>query len=144
MKRLTSILILGLLFWSCENPSIKELGQGYFLARNSMNDHSIAKPTEGYSTSEVFSVIIYGDIVSFDFDSRFIIAAEKPRDSVSGIKDLRYEEAERLFKKSNFRQYYILDKKDEHLYGPYSRKIFDTKKKELNVSDSLNIESNSR
>jgi hypothetical protein len=143
MKILT-ILIIGLAFSSCENPSIKELGQGYFLAHNSMNDHSIARPTEGYSTSKVFTVIIYGDVVSFDFDSRFIIAAEKPRDSVPGIKYLRYEESQRLFKQSNFRQYYILDKQDDHLYGPYIRKTFDSKRKELDVSDTLNIESNSR
>jgi hypothetical protein len=144
MKKQTLILIIGLSFWSCDNPSLRELGNGYFLTQNSMNDHSIAKPTKGYSTSETYSYVIYGDIISYDFDSRFVIAAEKPRDSVSGINSLSYEEAERLFNQSNFRQFYILDKINEHLYGPFKRELFDRKRMELNVPDSLKIESNSR
>ena len=144
MKKLTTVLILVVTFVACGNPSLRELGNGYFLTLNPMNDYSIAKPIEGVSTNEAYSLIIYGDIASFDFDSRFIIVAEKPRDSVPGLKSLRYEECQRQFKISNFRQYYILDKVSEQRYGPYKRNIFDAKRKELNVSNSLNIENNSR
>jgi hypothetical protein len=144
MKNSILVLILGLSILSCENPSIRELGHGYFLTRNSSNGHAIGKPTKGYSTNEVVTLIIYGDIVSYDFDSQFIGAAEKPRDSIPGLNNLPYQESEKVFTQSSFKQYYILDKEKDQLYGPYKRETFDIKRKELKVSDNLTVDSNSR
>ena len=143
MKNLISIIFFAAIFCSCENPSTKELGYGYFLTHNSMGDYAIAKPINGYSTSETFSYTIYGAIVSFDFDSLYLIAAERPRDSVPEIENLPYNDAQRLFKQSNFSQYYILNKKKDKLYGPYTWLTFNVKRKEFNVSDKLNMTANS-
>jgi hypothetical protein len=144
MKNSIIILTLLTIFCSCDNSSLEELGQGYFLTHNSMNDRAIAKPINEHSTSEAFEIIIYGDIVSFDFDSQYLIAAERPRDSVPQIRNLPYNDAQRIFTRSNFRQYYILDKEKGKLYGPYTQTKFQAKRKELHVSAKLAINSNSR
>jgi hypothetical protein len=132
------VLILIIAFLGCRN-SLNNLGNGYFLTHNSVNDLAIGKPIKGLPVEETYQFIIYGHIVDYAFDSTFIVVAEKPRDSVPGSLTLTYKEFQRVFRQSNFRQYYVLNKKSDRLYGPFNKSAFLAKRKELNVPDSLRI-----
>ncbi|MGC3978628.1 MAG: hypothetical protein QM751_10595 [Paludibacteraceae bacterium] len=90
------------------------LGNGYQLDYNGMNDISIIKCLKNGDAPTIF---IYGHILDYAFDSTFIIVAERPRDSVSGIKTMKFYEYNKKFKQSTFRQYWIINKKEKSEYS---------------------------
>lgn len=124
-----------------------ELGKGYQLGYNGMNDVSIVKCLK---KGDAPTILISGHILDYTFDSIFVLAAERPRDSVPGIETMSQSKYQEAFEKSTFLQYWIIDKTREcvfneqtktysNVYGPYKPKVYLTKRKELGVPDRLKL-----
>lgn len=137
-----SLIVLSALS-SCKK--FPDLGNGYRLSYNGMNDISIIKYLKEGDAPTIF---IYGHILDYAFDSVFIIVAERPRDSISGIETMTQEKYQEAFEQSSFRQYWIIDKTKEsvfdertrtysNVYGPYKKDAYLTKKEILEVPDNL-------
>lgn len=123
-------LCLYLLIFSCCSNGLPDLGNGYHFAHNSANDLSIVKPEHTY--------ILYGAICEIAIDSTFILAAEKPRDSVPCSGDLKH--CDDLFANSDFRQYWIINKMNDSVHGPFDDKAFQVEREEMKVPKTLTLE----
>jgi hypothetical protein len=146
MKKIFFLKLILVYVSSCaEHP---DLGKGYKLTRNTTNGLSIINSLDLY--------LIYGDILNYTFDSTFIIACERPRDSIlecSGtIPKMTKRKCNEAFEKSTFKQYWIINKKEEsnnsydsirevaiysNVYGPYKREEYLRKRKELGIPTKL-------
>src|ERR1700722_1055032 len=94
------LIIIAALISCRENTDIV-LGQKYKLITSaSMKDLAIV------DTNSI--VIINGQILDYAFDSTFVIAVQRPRDSVPGLKTMTFNESEKAFKNSSFKQYWII------------------------------------
>jgi hypothetical protein len=126
-----------------------DIGNGYQLDYNSMNDISIIKCLKEGDAPTIF---IYGHILDYSFDSTFIIVAERPRDSVpectGTMPEMTKNKCDEAFEKSTFRQYWIIDKRQEsifdeykktysNVYGPFKKDDYLRKREELNVPQKL-------
>jgi len=138
---LKNIIYIALLFlFSCSNDI--ELGKDYFITTNSQGDIAIGKDkVNGLFTWESHSYLVYGHIVDYVVDSHFVLIAEKPRDSVPGSLGLKlnYKESQEVFKNSSFRQYYILHKGQDSLYGPFNVEKYKEMKDLLSVNEKLKL-----
>lgn len=94
--------------------------------------------------------VINGHILDYAFDSNFILAAQRPRDSVAGMETMSANEYEKAFEKSTFRQYWIIDKTKEsvfnettmvysNVYGPFKKEEYIQKRGDLNIPDKLRL-----
>lgn len=145
------IITIGAIITSCHEKGNVNLGGNLRLI------HS-ANFVDMTIVDEDNTVIIYGHILDFAFDSNFIIAAQRPRDSVpecnGTIKEIKFEESELAFKKSIFIQYWIINKKEEfiysldsntmlakysNVYGPYNKEEYLQKREKLKVPKSLKL-----
>lgn len=132
--QLYKYLIYLLLLTSCSK--FPDLGDGYSLAYNSVNDIGIA--TDESESGCVWEV--YGAIIDYSFDSTFILAIEKPRDSVKGfVNNTNALKKNVAYNKSNFKQYWIINKKTRMKYGPLKFDDYLNKKKELNIPINLKL-----
>lgn len=151
MKKLIFYLnILILLAPGCKR--FPNLGNGYQLYYNGINDISIIKYLKEVDAPTIF---IYGHILDYAFDSTFIIVAECPRDSVTGIKTMTQPEYQEAFEKSTFRQYWIINKKQNceysldtlsqhakysNVYGPFKREVYLRKREEIGIQKELKLD----
>lgn len=144
-----SIFILAILGLSVVTGCKKfpDLGSGYQLSYNGMNDISIIKCLKEEDAPTIF---IYGHILDYAFDSTFIIVAERPRDSVPGIETMTRKKYQEAFEQSSFRQYWIIDKTKEsvfdestktysNVYGPYKEDAYLATKKKLGIPNGLKL-----
>jgi hypothetical protein len=133
MKRFYFIVLFTFLIIGC--TKLPKLPYGYLFDYDDGGDISLLRSKN--------IVVIYGHITDFNFNSTYLIASECPRDSV---KECRYENNEnyrqcnRAFKKSKFRQYWIVNMSNDSVWGPFRRNIYLKKKHELGVPDSLKLE----
>lgn len=92
--------------------------------------------------------IVGNTILEYDFDSVFIIVSHLPWDSIPGIRSMSYSESNKAFENSTFKQYWIIDKRQEsvfdetkksysNVYGPYSKEKYLEKGKELGMLDDI-------
>lgn len=128
---------------SCKENTDITLGEKYKLVNSaSMNDLIIV------NTNNI--VIINGHILDYAFDSIFIIAVQRPRDSVVGLQTMTFKESRKAFKNSNFKQYWIIDKTKalvfsevsktySNVYGPFKKQDYIRKRYELNVPEALQL-----
>lgn len=121
MKNRILFIIIILIIQSCGN-GFKNLGDDYYLSYNQMDEVCLITPA-GRSGD---LIVIYGKIVDHDFDEDFIIAVEQRRDSIIVDKYLG-------------KQYYILTKHNDSLFGPMSKSDFYKTKKTLGVPNNLNV-----
>ncbi|WP_454801871.1 hypothetical protein [Mucilaginibacter phyllosphaerae] len=123
-----------------------ELGNGYKISYNQRGGK--------ISISDFNNNVIIGDqLTRYAFDSTFILAVQKPMDS---IPECSYKNNESLnncklaFKKSDYKQYWIINKKLKsffieksvnysNVYGPFNKEDFSRKLKQLNVSENLKL-----
>ena len=78
MKRIIVLLMVPILFYGCRDTANKNLGDKYVLYIG-----------DSYSTAILNSkntVMIPPEVLDYAFDSTFIIAAQRPWDSVPKIK----------------------------------------------------------
>ena len=122
------------------------LGKGYKLITSaSMNDLTIVR-----GEHEPYNVVIVGHILDYSNDSKFIIAAQRPRDSVPVTQTMTLKESEEAFEKSKFQQYWIINKVQGYIfnektstysnvYGPYSSDEYLNKRKEFGLPSALEL-----
>lgn len=146
-----SIIFILSLITSCSK--FPDLGYGYQLDYNGMNDISIIKCLQEGDAPTIF---IHGHILDYSFDSTFIIVAERPRDSVpectGTITGMTAKICNKAFEKSSFRQYWIVNKKEKseyfldtlsnlarysNVYGPFKKDEYLRKRDELNLPPKL-------
>jgi hypothetical protein len=126
------LFLLGLTLLSCDIKETKYLGKGYKLDFEN----------EGYLLINAKNrVIVNYYVLDFNFNSSYIIVNQKPWDSIVGKAEeyKSYYDCEKIFKYSSFHQYWIINKTNDSVYGPYQKQEFLQKFKELGVPDSLKI-----
>ena len=137
MKKPIFLILLLIVSLSCRKEFPDIGGNGYYLDYNDNEDLCIKQPIKGMAGYD--KLIVFGRIEQYAFDENFILVAEKPRDSVPGILNMNLQQYEKIFNQSSFRQYYILNKKNDSLYGPFKKEKFIETRKTLNVPISLKI-----
>jgi len=150
MKNVRIIIIaLFVILYSCSSSIDKDLGSGYLLYVG-----------DGYSTTVLNSektVMIPSEILDHAFDSTFILATQRPWDSipgVAGLKFMTYKERSETFENSPFKQYWIINKKEKsncsfdsiskrsrysNVYGPFDKQEYMEKRKEVGVPRELKL-----
>jgi hypothetical protein len=149
------VLIILLLLFACEGKVPYPLGNNYCIDYGG-NDYLNIYDNDGKNTG-TRGIVIDGEILELNKDSTFIIAFTKPIRKISQIIDpnevINMVDEEKLIAKSKIREYWIVNKKmksesklDEkgnyyvsNVFGPYTRVQFIKKRKELGVSDSLQL-----
>ena len=137
------LVIAIIMISSCKNSTNIDLGNGYKLINSaSFNDLTIV--------TEQNIVVINGHILEFDYDSTFIIASQRPRDSIPGIGTMTHDKYEEAFEQSSFRQYWIVNKNQKaefneatkiysNVYGPFDRQEYLQKREELGIPKELQL-----
>lgn len=143
LQKTLMLVITIIMILSCKNSTNIDLGNGYKLINSgSFNDLTIV--------TEQNIVVVSGHILEFDYDSIFIIASQRPRDSVLGIGTMTHDKYEEAFEQSSFRQYWIINKKEKsefnevtkifsNVYGPFDRQEYLQKREELGVTRELQL-----
>ena len=121
MKCSYLIIFIVFLISSC-GLGFKSLGDDYYLDYNGVDDFCLVTPASGSGDL----IVVYGHIVEYAFDDKFILLAETPRDSVDISQYLN-------------KQYYILVKANDSLHGPMSKEDFLRVKNQQKVSKNLNL-----
>jgi hypothetical protein len=150
-----NIIILVLFLISCQGRVPCNLGSHYYLDYDRNSYFSIFEMEK--KDSDTRNIVIEGNILEINKDSTFIIVLLKPVYKISQIIDpnevMNMVDEEKLIAKSKIREYWIVNKKmkseskiDEkgdyyvsNVFGPYTRVQFIKKRKELGVSDSLQL-----
>ena len=142
-NRIVILTIIILIAASCERSKKVDLGGKYQLVSSaSFNDLTVV--TSGNI------VIVKGHVLDYAFDSSMIILSQRPRDSVQGIGKLTYKEYKKVFNESDFKQYWIIDKRlpqnynkenytFSNAYGPFKEQVFLEKREQLGVSKELTL-----
>ncbi|MBI4945228.1 MAG: DUF3997 domain-containing protein [Bacteroidetes bacterium] len=143
IKILFCLILSVMLITSCSERGNVDLGGKYRLIHSAnFIDMVIVK--------EYNEVAIHVHILSYAFDSTFILAAQRPRDSVPGIETMTHDKYDEVFEKSTFRQYWIIDKTKEsvfdeatkkysNVYGPFQKEEYLQKREELGVPQELKL-----
>ncbi len=149
IKIILHFTLLQILFTNCTENRETYLGGGYKLITSaSMNDLIIVDKNQ--------IVAIDGHILEYVFDSIFILAAQRPRDSVleCTIQGITFEKSQEAFKRSTFRQYWIINKEEKskyfydtvkkiaiysNVYGPFKKEKYIQKCEELRVPKELKL-----
>lgn len=117
-----------------------DLGSGYKFDYSGRSNYiQIEKIDDG--------VIIFDNIINYKYDVHFIVAEQKP---IGDIPNMNYEEWKIAYEKSNFKQYWIIDKKQKsvfnegtksysNVYGPLTKDEYLDKLKQLNASKDLKL-----
>jgi hypothetical protein len=138
MKNKVMCIII-LLFVSCARDTSIDLGDGYRF------DHDVLR----YRDNTIYgpyhnTIAVSPHVLAFAFDSTFIIALQKPRDIILADEylnpNLTLDETEKIFKESQLRHFWIINKKAKDKYGPLSEEEFKIRGKVLNVPEELILE----
>ena len=91
-------------------------------------------------TYESYNYAIQGHVLGYAVNDTFLLVVEKPRDScVLESELLTHDESQKRFNECSFRQFYIVNKISEKVNGPFNEEVFNNKRKELGVPNSLII-----
>ena len=158
--------MLILLGESCNQGSLMEdLNGGYFYHDGGRfykdiikNYKNITKPVTNSSNLSFIKKNIYSKIQTYSFNKQFVIATQEPnvKGHIIGIKfelediysnDKSKSMADSLTKYDPYYQkifsrklnYWIISHKEDSLYGPYSKKEYLLKRKELGISEKLKL-----
>lgn len=107
---ITFLILLG-----CEASTPESLGNGFILDFNARGAKlSIISPKN--------VILVTSQVLGYGFDSNYVVAAQRPWDSIPECKSPEGEtlqDCKEAFRKSDFSQYWIIEKKTEKIYGPY-------------------------
>lgn len=132
-------------FLRCSNIGWINLGDDYYLDTWESNCFTLCAPNG--------TVLVNMHILDYNYDSKFIIVAQRPWDSVPEAKSVQYGR-DRIFNQSSFVQYWIINKKEdvvshfdtvafrgyyENVYGPFKREEYLEEREKLGVPDSLKL-----
>lgn len=130
---LIKIMSLLLVISACSTKYPVDLGGDY---RLDYDGNSYFYVIDANST-----VIINSHITGINFDSSFIVAEQKPVDSI--LKDsydnpeMNQKKRKKLFKESSLRFYWVINKNEHQVYGPFKREEYIQMRKELEVPNKL-------
>ena len=136
------------------NDDVVSLGGGYFYRREGLDDKYI------YYHQSNERKDIYPKVVSYAYDSTFILVAQTPmkgygRSSLASLLNRGQANFDELLNKadsliandpyyveiySSSINYWIVDKETDKLYGPYSLEKYQAKRNELNIPDDLKLD----
>ncbi|MFH0895816.1 MAG: hypothetical protein V2A54_15380 [Bacteroidota bacterium] len=111
-----------------------ELGKGYKFIYNSFDDIGIV------NKNDIF--VIHGGVIEYGCNDKFIIASERPRDSVPECNFQNGEnmgDCNRAYNESDFFQYWIICKDNDSVWGPFKKDEFLIKRKEKGVPVYLHL-----
>lgn len=117
-----------------------DLGSGYKLDYSGRSNYILIENIDD-------EVVIFDNIINYNYDVHFIVAEQKP---IGDIPNMNYEEWKIAYEKSNFKQYWIIDKKQKsvfnegtksysNVYGPLTKDEYLDKLKQLNASKDLKL-----
>lgn len=136
MKQIIIIVFFSIIFSSCKN---NEIENGYVLDYDASDEICLINKKEsgnGYN-----SISITGHILFYGHSKDYIIAVQKPADSIyNSQENLNYNEQMSKIYKSDFNQFWILKIKNDSLYGPYKKAEYLKKKREIGVPESFKID----
>ena len=123
---------------SCGVNKRVDLGNGYRFDYDPVisNDCAIFGPYEN-------TYAIAGHVLKYNFDSIYIIAEQKPRDII--LKDsyndpyMDIKKQEKIFEKSLIRQFYIINKTNDSIFGPLNKEELLKKREELKITIVLSL-----
>jgi hypothetical protein len=148
----TILFTMSLLTPSCSESKYPiQIGDNYFIDYSDSWGYSMIIDTRN-------TIIIGCEIVAWNFDSTFIIAKQKPYDSI--VKDIRikfpeptYDLIKKIYNETEIYNYWIIDKRREldsyydeknevrrytnAVNGPFTYEQYWKKRREFGVSDSL-------
>lgn len=148
MKNFVRVIVLAVLITIMGCSKYPELGSGYEFNNDGRYTLSIVDSNN--------NIVVAETILEYAFDSTFIIASQRPWDSIPNIRTMNYRESNKAFDKSTFRQYWIINKKKKSVYayneaskkatysnvfGPFKKEEYLLKRKELGVPDNLRLKS---
>jgi len=120
----------------CEEYRPTNLGNGYIVDFN----------VRGAKLSILNSkntVVVESQVLGYGFDSKYIVVSQRPWDSVSECKFLKGEtpnQCKVAFDKSNFCQYWIIEKKTEKIFGPCNLEKYEDLHRQLAVKANIKLE----
>lgn len=139
-----------MVLFSCNSQYPLDLGNGYKLVYDPNSYFGITDPQN--------NVVIDAHVIDYNVDSTCIIVRQKPVDLI--LKDTynnpewNLKKRDKLFKKSTFQQYWIINKKEKgeysldtltqlarysNVYGPFDRQEYLQKREELGVPKELKL-----
>ena len=134
MKKISfRFILLSMILFSCEAKYPLKLGKNYKLNYDGNSNL--------YILNSHNTVMIGSHITGYNFDSVFIIAEQKPRELI--LKDaytnpeMPLRKSNKIFKESNLRYYWIINKTTDSIYGPLKKDEYFEKRKELGISTRL-------
>lgn len=134
---LTLLLLLLTLFLSCnDRDKFPVIGGHYKLHYDTMNDICLFDT----HPKAVSDYKIFGHILFYGQNSEFLIAYQKPWDSIKGLKELPLNEQLNKVYNSNFHQFYILKLKTDSLFGPFNKINYFVMRKKLGVPETLKLD----
>ncbi len=130
MKKAFFVIAILVSLFSCDNGL--DLGDGYVLEPTAIDSRAILKDkTSQYA--------VYGHVIDYTHDDKFILALQVPQDSIMDFPDfihMSWKEKDYLCEYREGKQYYIIDKKNDSTYGPLDRKQYFVVRSILDVSNS--------
>ncbi len=144
MIKMKIILLISIAMLLASCSKFPDLGDGYKLDYDGRSSICIL--------DSLNTVKINSHILDYIFDSTYILAVQRPWDSIPNIGTMKFNDAKFAFENSTFKQYWILNKKDEsiyshdsirriakysNIYGPYSKEEYLKKRDSLNVPKDL-------
>jgi len=129
------LLIIVLTIYSCSEREAEDLGHGYRFDYDPVisSDYVILRPNKN-------TYAITGDVLEYRFDSIYIIAEQQPREVIlAHTFNMNYEQEEAFFKNSTLRYYWIINKKNDSIYGPFTKREYLQKRVLLKIPKELEI-----
>lgn len=138
------IFFLFLVIEGCSK--LPDLGNGYRLTSNGKYTLKIVNHKN--------TILIGTHILDYAFDSTFIVASQRPRESIPNFFSMTYSESLRAFEDSDFIQYWIINKKEaneprldtaamivhySNVYGPFRKEEYLLNRLKLGVPDNLQL-----
>jgi hypothetical protein len=133
-----TLAILLMIMCGCNKKKIVNLGKGFRFDIDPVisKDCVIFGPYEN-------TYAVSGHVSKFNFDSTFIIVEQKPRDlimkDINTNSDLTFKEQERIFEESSLRQFWVINKINDSIYGPFERQEYLKKREVLGVPAELKL-----
>jgi len=143
----TLIFTLTLSLSCCENK-YPDLGNGFRLITDGEYNSIIVNGNN--------SLQVTAHILTYAFDSTFIIAVQKPWDlpNIPNLGKMTYKQRNKVFDNSKIKYFWIINKKEQgkfsfdsiamfgkysNVYGPFDRKSYIYMRKKLGVPIGLNL-----
>lgn len=136
MKQVLIMVFLAIAFSSCQRDEIEN---GYGLDYDASDEICLIntkKSGNGYN-----AIAITGHILFYGHSKEYIIAVQKPKDSIyKRNENLKYYQQMDKVCKSGFNQFWILNIKNDSLFGPFRKGEYLKKRQEIGVPENLKID----